>query len=135
MTKRFVPLSTLVSVLALTLGVAGAGHAQPQPSGPAQQPPAATQRPDLGDGSDIPDQELRKFAQAQSQVEEIKNEYRGEIQKHAQDADKAMEVQREAQQEMVEAVEDSGLDVRKYNQIAQLSQYDSRFRARIEAQR
>lgn len=136
MKKCLVPLSAL----ALALTFTSAAHAQQQPSGqpqgaPAQQQPPAAQRPDLGDGSDISDQELRQFAEAQSQVEEIKNDYRGEIQKHAQDADKAMEVQREAQQEMVEAVQDSGLDVRKYNQIAQLAQYDSQFRARIEAQR
>lgn len=140
MKHRLLPLSAL----ALVLSAAGAAHAQQQAPGqssgqsqgaPAQQQAPATRQPALGDGSDISDQDLQKFAKAQSEVEEIKNEYRGEIQKHAQDADKAMEVQREAQEEMVEAVQDNGLDVRKYNQIAQLAQYDSEFRERIETQR
>ena len=43
-----------------------------------------------------------------------------------------MDVQREAQQEMVKAVKETGLDVRKYNQIAQLAQYDTDLRERIQ---
>ena len=33
---------------------------------------------------------------------------------------------------MVQAVKDSGLEVRKYNQIAQLAQYDTDLRERIQ---
>ena len=42
-----------------------------------------------------------------------------------------MKVQKEAQEKMVEAVKDSGLELSTYNQIAQLAQYDADFRTRI----
>ena len=68
-------------------------------------------------------------------MEEIKGEYRTKVQENSDQPEQAMEMQREAQQEMVQAVKDSGLEVRKYNQIAQLAQYDSGLRERIEEQR
>ncbi|MEP4370948.1 MAG: DUF4168 domain-containing protein, partial [Alloalcanivorax venustensis] len=86
----------------------------------------------LGDASDISDDEVKKFADAQAKVEEVKGEYQSQVQAASEDPEKAMEVQREAQQEMVKAVKDTGLDVRKYNQIAQLAQYDTDLRERIQ---
>ena len=44
-----------------------------------------------------------------------------------------MEVQQEAQQKMVEAVQDNGLELEKYNQIVRLAQYDADFRASLQA--
>jgi predicted ATPase with chaperone activity len=72
------------------------------------------------------------IAEAQAKVEEVKGEYQSQVQAASEDPQKAMDVQREAQQEMVKAVKETGLDVRKYNQIAQLAQYDTDLRERIQ---
>ena len=132
------PLMSL-SALFLAAGVTGAAFAQqgaPQQQGQqgaAQQgQPPGQPNPALGDASDITDEEVKKFADAQAKVEQVKGEYQSQVQAASEDPEKAMEVQREAQQEMVKAVKDTGLDVRKYNQIAQLAQYDTDLRERIQ---
>ena len=133
------PLMSL-SALVIAAGVSGAAFAQqgaPQQQAqqgqpPAQQAPQGQPNPALGDASDITEQEVQKFADAQGKVEQIKGQYQGKVKAAAEDPEKAMEVQREAQQEMVKAVKDTGLDVRKYNQIAQLAQYDTDLRERIQ---
>lgn len=132
MKKRVLPLSALF----LAAGLSGAALAQQNAAG-QQPPPQAPQtaQPALGEASDISDNEVQQFADAQQKVEEIKGEYRTKVQENSDQPEQAMEMQREAQQEMVQAVKDSGLEVRKYNQIAQLAQYDSGLRERIEEQR
>lgn len=74
---------------------------------------------------------MKKFADAQAKVEQVKGEYQSRVRAASEDPEKAMEVQREAQQKMVKAVKNTGLDVRKYNQIAQLAPYNSDLRERI----
>ncbi len=132
MKKRVLSLSALF----LAAGLSGAALAQQNAAG-QQPPPQAPQtaQPALGEASDISDNEVQQFADAQQKVEEIKGEYRTKVQENSDQPEQAMEMQREAQQEMVQAVKDSGLEVRKYNQIAQLAQYDSGLRERIEEQR
>ncbi|MBF1803672.1 DUF4168 domain-containing protein [Alloalcanivorax profundimaris] len=132
MKKRVLSLSALF----LAAGLSGAALAQQNAAG-QQPPPQAprTAQPALGEASDISDNEVQQFADAQQKVEEIKGEYRTKVQENSDQPEQAMEMQREAQQEMVQAVKDSGLEVRKYNQIAQLAQYDSGLRERIEEQR
>jgi len=136
------PLMSL-SALLLAAGVTGAafaqqgaaqqpGAAQPGQQPPAQQAPQSQPNPALGDASDISEEEVQQFAEAQGKVEEIKGQYRDKVQAASEEPEKAMEVQREAQQEMVKAVKDTGLEVRKYNQIAQLAQYDTELRERIQ---
>ncbi|MFP1683464.1 DUF4168 domain-containing protein [Alloalcanivorax sp. C16-1] len=133
-----------LSALFLALGLSGTAlaqsqHEQSRPTGaPGQAPAAETPRPAqpaLGESSDISDDEVARFADAQQRVEEIKGAYRVKVQENTEQPQQAMEVQREAQRKMVQAVKDSGLEVRKYNQIAQLAQYDADLRERIEKQR
>jgi len=130
-----------LSALFLAVGLSGNAVAQPsqgQQTPPGQAPAAETPRPAqpaLGDSSNISDDEVARFADAQQRVEEIKGAYRVKVQESTEQPRQAMEVQREAQQKMVQAVKDSGLEVRKYNQIAQLAQYDADLRERIEKRR
>ncbi len=116
-------------------GIAEQGAAQQeaeQGKRPGKQGRQGQRNPALGDACGITEQEVQKFADAQGKVEQIKGQYQGKVKAAAEDPEKAMEVQREAQQEMVKAVKDTGLDVRKYNQIAQLAQYDTDLRERIQ---
>lgn len=140
MKKRALTLS------ALLLAASGAALAQNAPAerqapdappsqAPNQQAPAQQQQAPMPKSADIADKDVEKFADAQSKVEDIKGKYQEKVQANAQEPEKAMEIQQQAQQEMVQAVKDAGLDVRKYNEIAQLSQYDTDLRKRIEENR
>lgn len=132
MKKHLLPLSALI----LAVGASGAVWAQTGASqaqgGHASTPPAATARQNLPKSSDISDDQVRKFAQAEKKVRAIKASYRKQAQAQSKNPRKAMNVQRQAQKKMVKAVKDSGLQVRQYNQIAQASQYDTKLRKRIK---
>lgn len=87
-----------------------AGGYQPEAQQPAQpQEPAA--RPDFDEAT------LERFAGAWNEVQGIRDDYMGEIQA-ASDAEKAQALQQEAQEKMVEAVTEAGVDVSEYNAIA-----------------
>lgn len=66
-----------------------------------------------------------------SEVRSISNKYAEEFQS-AEDAEQAQSIQQKAQQEMVEAVNDSGLSPEEYNTIVQRVQQDEELRARLE---
>jgi hypothetical protein len=129
MNKRALTLS------ALLLAASGTALAQstPERQAPDSQPPA--QQAPMPQSADIPDADVEKFAEAQGKVQDIKGKYQPQVQANVKEPEKAMAIQQQAQQEMVQAVKDTGLDVRKYNQIAQLAQYDPELRQRIDEQR
>lgn len=139
MKKPALSLSALLLAAGLSGTVAAQQPPQSQQQGATDQPPTAETprpaQPALGESSDISDDEVARFADAQQKVEEIKGQYRVKVQENTEQPQQAMEVQREAQQKMVQAVKDTGLEVRKYNQIAQLAQYDAGLRERIEKHR
>ncbi|GAA5136063.1 DUF4168 domain-containing protein [Alloalcanivorax gelatiniphagus] len=139
MKKPALSLSALLLAAGLSGTVAAQQPPQSQQQGATGQPPTAETprpaQPALGESSDISDDEVARFADAQQKVEEIKGQYRVKVQENTEQPQQAMEVQREAQQKMVQAVKDTGLEVRKYNQIAQLAQYDAGLRERIEKHR
>ena len=87
------------------------------------QPPAAQ--------SQISDAQLQSFVEAQTKVNEIQVEYSEKIQS-TQDPEKAQTLQSEAQDKMVKAVDEAGLDVQEYNQIAQQMSRDPALRERIQ---
>lgn len=89
----------------------------------------------MAQASDFTDQEVAQFAQANRKVQDIQTDYTGRLQEAAGDQEKVAEVQEEAQEKMVQAVEETGLGVDKYNQILQVAQADPALVERIEAQR
>lgn len=92
-------------------GQAGGGYQQQpqQPTQPAQ--PQQPARPDFDEAT------LERFAGAWNEVQGIRDEYMGEIQA-AGDAEQAQALQQEAQEKMVAAVTDAGVEVSEYNAIA-----------------
>ena len=94
------------------------------------QTPATQQA--VPSSSEIPDSTVEKFVQAQQQVESIRGEYM-ELVQQAEGQQQAMEIQQEAQDKMIQAVEDSGIKVQEYNMIAQVAQHDSGLKKRIKA--
>ena len=96
------------------------------------QQQAPMQQPDLPKASEFSNKDLEAFADAQQEMGEIQQKYSDKLMSKKDQPEEAMKVQRDAQKEMVQAVKDSGLELKTYNQIAQLAQYDADFRARIQ---
>lgn len=112
------------------VGASGAqGEENPSQQQPQYQQPTAD--PSQPQAAAVSDEELQKFAEAHGQVKEIRDTYT-EKTRSADDPGAVAEVQMSMQQEMVEAVQDTGLDVGSYNRIAQMLPYDEELRDRLE---
>ncbi len=80
---------------------------------------------------DFSEGELEKFAEAQSEVEEIRNEYSDEV-SDVEDTEKARELQDKYAEKMVDSIEETGLDVETYNEISMAIQNDPDLKEKIE---
>lgn len=109
----------LTAILALLLAI---GLTMPAP---------AQQQDETPSGASYSKQELQQFADAHSAVMEIRDEYTQRLQQ-AEDRDRAMELQEEANERMVEAVTDTGLSVERYGQIARQAASDTELSERIQ---
>ncbi len=123
--------STIVkfAALVLALGVSSAlyanenaGTSQTEQSIQQSQPSAST----------LKESNLEKFAAVQKDLESIREEYSEKL-GDVSDPSKATELQQEASQSMVKAVENTGLDVETYSQIAQALGNDPELRERVMA--
>src|SRR5699024_6496046 len=90
----------------------------------AMQPQAPAQE-------DVSQEELQKFADAYKEVEKVRENYASETES-TQDPQEMAEVQMNMQEEMIKAVEDTGMDIGTYNKIAQMIPYDEDLRSQIE---
>lgn len=75
-------------------------------------------------------EQIESFAQARAEVQQIQQEYASQAQQG--DDKEAAQMQKEAQQEMVSAVEDAGLSVEEFNRIAQAARSDKELSERIQ---
>jgi tRNA C32,U32 (ribose-2'-O)-methylase TrmJ len=73
---------------------------------------------------DVSDADLEKVAAAYVEVIKINKEFQESVQQ-TQDATERQELQQEANKEMVQAVEDAGIDVQTYNVIMQQVRTDN----------
>ncbi len=76
---------------------------------------------------DLSDAELDKIAEAYEAVTEVREEFQGELE-GMEDPEQAQEVQAEAEEKMVQAVEETGLEVETYNQAMEAAQMDEELR-------
>lgn len=100
------------------------------------QPPQGAQPPAAGPGQEMPamdfsDADLQSFVEVQESLQEVRVKY-STLLEEAADQTEAQALQEQAGQEMVEAVEASGLDVDAYNQIAMALQQDPELQARVQ---
>ncbi|MFN2287292.1 MAG: DUF4168 domain-containing protein [Chromatocurvus sp.] len=120
-TTMLAPRQTLPAVLlALALGTAGSAVAQAQQGGQGQSGGYA---PPQEQGGEVSDEKLGQFMVAMASVQDVQEEYAGQIQSTS-DGEKAQELRQEAQSKMISAVEDSGLSVPQYNMIAERMRTD-----------
>ncbi len=89
-----------------------------------QQPPGTT--------TEVTDQELGQFVEAQGQISAIQQDFSGRLQQ-VEDPERAHELQVQANEKMTEAVEEVGLDVNSYNSIATAVQSDPELQKRLNA--
>lgn len=124
---HFKPIPAL-AIAAITCSVfavfSGTAAGQTNPGAPA-----TTQTPPPGEHAD--EVTVQSFAVALAAVEDVKTEYTQKI-REAREPEVATRLQREAQSEMIKAVETKGLTVNQYNLLAQQMQVDLAFRQRVE---
>lgn len=116
------------AAVALTFSVAtiaqeqqGQGQGQAQGQGMQQQQQETI---------DVSDQQLEQFADAQTEISTIQQDFSSRLQ-NVEDPEKARDLQREANEEMTAAVEDAGLDVESFNQIAMAIQNDPELQQKL----
>ncbi|MGJ3256672.1 MAG: DUF4168 domain-containing protein [Alcanivorax sp.] len=130
------PITAMAALLFSSALSATATAQQPGSSGaPQQGAPQSQNMPqqqNLPDASEFSDADLDAFVATQKDMAGIQQKYSQKLQANKDKPKKAMEVKQEAQQKMVEAVEDNGLELKKYNQIVRLAQHDADFRASLQ---
>lgn len=132
-TKMFTGATLIAGVL--TLGTVQAqSYGNPAQGGdPAQQQggaPPANYQP--AQPADVNDETLNKFADAYGKVQSIQQDFAKDLQQVSEESE-AQELQRSAQDEMMEAVEDSGLSVTEYNEISVAVSADPELQARVRS--
>lgn len=119
LTKEF--LRTFVLPAAALAFLAGSVQAQQPPAAP---PPAAS-------SEDISDEQLEKFSGAFDDIQEIRTKFQQRLES-VQDPEQAQQLQQQANQEMLQAVEGNGMDPQEYNEIARAVNGDPEVQKRFE---
>ncbi|MFB9146737.1 DUF4168 domain-containing protein [Halomonas alkalicola] len=119
-------MTALFSAALLSAGLMSAtAHAQQDPAAAPEQPQAAAP------ATDFTDEQLEQFAEVSQEIVVISQEYTERLQA-AEDEAAQQEVQMEANDKMVEAVEKGGLDVDTFNAIGMAVQQDPELMQRVQ---
>lgn len=124
----------LALLMALGLSVFSVAQTQDEPfpdEPPADEPPVPGEQPPMPGEEPISDEDLQRFVDVQDQLQAIVDEYSVRLET-AESPEEALELQQEAGELMMEAVEDTGLDVETYNEIAVAIEVDEGLRQRIQ---
>ena len=113
---------TLAAVMMCTVTVAFA-----QQDSPARVPQLQQQQP-----VNVDDATLDKFVAATKKMGKIRGEYSQKLQ-GAKSTTEKMELKKEAQGKMVQALNDEGLDPRTYNQIVHAIKQDPELRKKVQS--
>ena len=118
-------MTALFSAALLSLGLAATAQAQQDSAANAEQPQATAP------AQDFSDQQLQQFADASQEIAVISQEYTQQLQS-AEDEQAQQDVRQEANDEMVKAVQNSGLEVDTFNAIGQAIQQDPELMQRVQ---
>ncbi|GAB2712268.1 DUF4168 domain-containing protein [Halomonas garicola] len=105
-----------------------AGTAQAQQSADTAQSQAPSAE---AQAQDFSDQQLQQFADASQEIAVVSQEYTERLQS-ADDEESQQEVRAEANEKMIQIVENSGLDVDTFNAIGQAIQQDPEMMQRVQ---
>lgn len=119
-TKRNLILATLLAApfIWAPLAVAGEAEGDMEMEGEA---------PDI----DVSDEDIENFSAAMVDVQELGQEWTQRMQE-TDDQEELSKMQEEAQEEMIGAIEDHGMTVEEYNEIATAAQQDPELAQEIE---
>ncbi|UYG04854.1 DUF4168 domain-containing protein [Halomonas sp. LR3S48] len=121
-------MTALFSAALLTAGLMTVqAHAQQDPA----QDPAAGQPQAQAPAQDFSDDQLQQFADASQEIAVISQEYTERLHA-AEDEQSQQEVRMEANDRMVEVVEENGLDVDTFNAIGHAIQQDPELMQRVQ---
>jgi hypothetical protein len=126
MTARYRGTGSLATLLCAAAVVLAPSAALAQSGGSHQSSPSQTSA-----SGEISDQVVETFAEARSEVLEISKQWTEKLQQ-ADSAEEQERMRQQAQQEMVTAVQSSGMSVEEYNQVARAMQDDPALEKRIE---
>ncbi|MDN6179505.1 MAG: DUF4168 domain-containing protein [Halomonas subglaciescola] len=119
--------TALFSAALLATGLmTGVAQAQ-QTADPAQSQAPAAEAP----AQDFSDSQLQQFADASQEIAVVSQEYTERLQS-AEGEDDQQEVRAEANEKMIDIVENSGLDVDTFNEIGQAIQQDPEMMQRVQ---
>lgn len=124
-------LKTLAAAVCLTAFGAAAPGVMAQASGAQQGQPAQPGMASQQAATEISDADLEKFVEASDKVFEIRDEFTQKL-NGVDDPQEAQSLQMEAQEEMMEAVTDTGIEVPVYNEIATRLQTDTDLQQRAQ---
>jgi len=96
-------------------------------SAPQSQSQSQSQAP----AKDFSDNELQQFANASQDIASISQDYTEKLQNASGEGDQ-QKIRQKANDEMVAAVKDSGMDVEKFNSIGQAIQQDPQLMKRVQ---
>lgn len=128
MKTKLTILSTLLMTMGLGTAAAYAGDSYERAAPDKGPAPQAQEVP----AEDFSNTDLKKFAAVQEDLEGIRSQYSGELET-TEDPDKAAQLQQEASQKMVQVVQDAGLDVETYSNIALALQSDAQLREKVKS--
>mgnify|MGYP006199676077 CR=1 FL=1 len=122
------------ALIAASMGMGATAFAQQQPGNTPGQPgqPSAPQAAPAAPAADFRDDDLEKFAEVQKPLQEIRTDYSERLQS-TQQPEQAAKLQQEATDKMMEVIEDSGLEVATYNQIAVALQSNPELQAKVKS--
>lgn len=121
-------IMTILGALPLAASVQADPAKSQAPAAAQQQAPAAAQQQAP---ATVSDKKVNNFVAAYTQVNKINRNYSEKLQ-GVTDAEKATQLQQEAQGKMQKAVRDSGLTIEEYQRIAGLASSDDQLRERIQ---
>lgn len=117
--RNLITVTAVTAALALSAPLAAQDYEQEQDL-PGQQQQTM----------EVSEQQLQQFVDAQTSIVEIQQDFSARLQ-GVEDPDQAHELQVQANEEMTGAVEDAGLDVQTYNEIAMAIQNDPELQDRL----
>ena len=95
----------------------------------ASQPQVPQTAPAM-QASDISDKKLEKFAESLDQIMEIRQDFTAKLEKTGDPAE-AQQLQQQANEKMLETVQNNELSIEEYNAINQAVQNDPRLRDKV----
>lgn len=122
-------MKTLMTSVAVSMALLAAGPAMAESTqNQGYQNPAATGT----QKTNYTDDQLKKFVKVQEDISDIREQYIPQIEK-TDDKNKAQELQMEANDKMVDAIQEKGLDIPTYNAIATAYNSEPQVRNRVDA--